>query len=291
MSPRLERWRAAAESFDHGGRRYAYWSAGDPDRPTLFLFHGFPTASFDWKRIWPFLSALFSLLAFDFLGFGFSEKPRKTGFTIAMQADAAQALLRRMSRSTFHIIAHDYGVTVAQELMARDGERLDPQIRSVCFLNGGIFPEAHKARPLQKLLASPIGPFLTKRMTQERFSQEFAAIFGADTQPEPEELQDFWSLIAHDDGFALIPKLLHYMRERRTHRDRWVTPLMRVHPPTRLINGVSDPISGEHMADMFEWTVPRADVVRLSCGHYPQWEAPRSTLQAIMQFHDRISSS
>ena len=32
--------------------------------------------------------------------------------------------------------------------------------RASALLNGGLFPETHRARPVQKLLASPLGPLV-----------------------------------------------------------------------------------------------------------------------------------
>ena len=61
-----------------------------------------------------------------------------------------------------HVLAHDYGDTVTQELLARYDERqltggAGPELASVCLLNGGLFPEVHRALLAQRLLLSPLG--------------------------------------------------------------------------------------------------------------------------------------
>ena len=86
---------------------------------TLLLIHGFPTASWDWYRMWPDLVQEYHVLAADFLGFGFSDKPRNYPYSILDQADLLEALLREKGIGRVHIISHDYGDTVAQELLAR----------------------------------------------------------------------------------------------------------------------------------------------------------------------------
>jgi pimeloyl-ACP methyl ester carboxylesterase len=56
--------------------------------------------------------------------------------------------------------------------------------------------------------------------------------------------------------------------------------------PMRLINGSTDPVSGEHLAACYEALVPDPDVVRLpGIGHYPQVEAPEAVLEAFLAFH------
>ena len=68
-------------------------------------------------------------------------------------ADLIEALLAREGVTRYHLVAHDLGDSVAQELLARKAP-----IVSATLLNGGLFPETHRALLRQKLLASPIGP-------------------------------------------------------------------------------------------------------------------------------------
>ena len=79
-------------------------------------------------------------------------------------------------------------------------------------------------------------------------------------------------------------RLIYYMVERRTNRDRWVGALTQAQIPLRLIDGMLDPISGACMVERYEQLVPQADIVRLAdVGHYPQVEAPERVLAAILQ--------
>lgn len=77
--------------------------------------------------------------------------------------------------------------------------------------------------------------------------------------------------------------LIQYMRERRENRDRWVEALKKADMPFTLINGVEDPISGEHMVQRFEQLVPGKQTVRLAgLGHYPHLEDAGQVLAALM---------
>ncbi|WP_227538139.1 alpha/beta fold hydrolase [Marinobacter vulgaris] len=92
---------------------------GEPGQETILLIHGFPTASWDWHKIWPALRQAHRVVAMDMLGFGFSEKPASHRYSIHQQADIVEGVVRQLGLDRFHVLAHDYGDTVAQELLAR----------------------------------------------------------------------------------------------------------------------------------------------------------------------------
>ncbi|MCB0598387.1 MAG: alpha/beta hydrolase [Lewinellaceae bacterium] len=286
----LDDWRRAGKTFNWNGHRIFYREAGRGE--ALLLLHGFPTASWDWHKVWPALEGQFHVIAPDFPGFGFSDKPRKYDYAIAQQADMVEELVGCLGIQGFHILAHDYGDTVAQELLARHngreggfGEAL--AIQSLCLLNGGLFPEAHAPRLVQHLMASPIGRFLTPFLSKRTLARNFRAIFGPETLPSPEEIDEFWSLITHNQGKKVMHLLIRYMAERRTFRERWVGALQQADLPIRLIDGAADPISGRHLGERYQQLIPDPDVVFMEgVGHYPQIEAPELVVQHFLKFRE-----
>jgi pimeloyl-ACP methyl ester carboxylesterase len=281
----LEAWRAAGRFETLKGHDGFVREQGDG--PAVLLIHGFPTASWDWSWIWDDLAADHRLIAPDLLGFGFSAKPVDHEYRIADQADRCEALLDALDVKDFHVLAHDYGDTVAQELLARRNEGTGAAgMRSVCFLNGGLFPEAHRPRLIQKLLYGPLGPLLAKTMSRRRFAKSFSAVFGPDTQLSQAELDAFWSLIRHNHGTRVIPKLLGYMPERKRKRERWVGALVDAAVPVAVINGSLDPVSGKHLVDRYREVVgsDRFIVEIEDVGHYPQVEAPEAVVEAWRRF-------
>ena len=296
----LAQWREAGLRFDHRGQSIFVREAGaaiDCDTSLLCL-HGFPTASLDWYPIWGGLALRFGhVLAFDMLGYGFSAKPAGRDYSIFEQADIAEALLRDRGVRRVHLLAHDVGDTVAQELLARDAERRaigdrSLEIASCVLLNGGLFPETHRASRAQKLLLSRLGPLVSAVMTEQRFMPSFALVFGPQTKPSAEELKVFWALLAHDNGHRKLHRLIRYILERRANRDRWVGALQNTVVPLHLIDGALDPISGAHMVERYKQLIPKPDVTLLAdVGHYPQTEAPEAVLEAVLRFHERLATA
>lgn len=287
----LDEWRALARDMRFGGRRLAWWASGedDADKPTLLLIHGYPTSSWDWTAVWPALARDFRLVAVDMLGFGLSDKPRGFPYSIMTQADIQEAVLAEAGASEAHVLAHDYGDTVGQELLARQEEgALSFALKSICFLNGGLFPEQHRARPIQKLGLTPLGPLLGLMMSRARLRKSLDEVFGPLTKASDAEIDGHWSLIRENGGAHILHRLLHYIPERVAHRERWVGALKAARTPMRLIDGGADPVSGAHLYYYFLEQIPQADAVLLpEIGHYPQTEAPEETLRHFREFQKK----
>jgi pimeloyl-ACP methyl ester carboxylesterase len=144
---------------------------------------------------------------------------------------------------------------------------------------------------VQKLLLSSIGPLVGRLFSRKKLAASFATVFGPQTQPSPRELDDFWSLIATNNGPAVMHRLIRYMPERRVNRDRWVAAMQATAVPMRIIDGAVDPISGAHMVARYRELIAKPDTVLLEgIGHYPQTEAPAEVLEHYLQFRERLET-
>lgn len=311
LSPRLQAWRARGQAFTTAdGHRLFYLdeaagdaadntgdTAGTP--PTLLLLHAYPTASWGFHKLWPRLTHRFRCVTLDLLGSGFSAKPADHAYDIASLADHVEQLLDHLAIDRTHLLAHAYGVTTGQELLARDFQRRDanqPCLRfeSACFANGGLFVEGTRPTPMQKLLLSPLGPAIARYAPQPYaiFRKKLARNFGPARQPTDDEMIELWQLLRHDLGHRLVPKTLGYLRERTAKRERWIGPLQRDVIPLCLINGAADPVSGIHVPRIWKRLVPHGRLIELDpgIGHYPPLEAPDELAEAVLRFHDEIGS-
>jgi len=279
-------WRTRGLNFSFRGQTIRYWTAGQGE--PLLLIHGFPTASWDWHYLWTPLAQRFRVIACDMLGFGDSAKPLHHDYSLLEQADLQQALLAHLQvEQPVHLLGHDYGGSVAQELLARHHEGR-AQIASCVFLNGGLFPERHRPLLIQKLLLSRLGWLVGRSFGRDDLVRNVTQIYGPCTHPSESALDDYWSLIASNRGTRILHKLITYLPERVAHRERWVGALQADGVPLRLINGAVDPISGAHMVERYQELVPNADTVMLQgIGHYPHTEAPVQVLRHYLAFREQ----
>uniref|UniRef100_A0A8C5JSQ8 Mesoderm specific transcript n=1 Tax=Junco hyemalis TaxID=40217 RepID=A0A8C5JSQ8_JUNHY len=144
LSPALRSWKSSGSFFTYKDLNIFYrdssGAVGSSD--VVVLLHGFPTSSYDWSKIWEGLTQRFHrVIALDFLGFGFSDKPRPHGYSIFEQATIVEGLLRHLGlrHQRINLLAHDYGDTVAQELLHRYEHNRTGSIliNSLCLSNGG----------------------------------------------------------------------------------------------------------------------------------------------------------
>ena len=284
-------WKENGSYLDFEGHQIFCIRKGEHTRHLLCL-HGFPTSSFDYHKIWDQLSKDFSLIAFDMIGYGFSDKPKEFDYTTFRQADVLQAVIASAGLDKIHILSHDYGNTIIQELLARDEEGLlNFEIESICMMNGALFPETHRPILAQKILISPLGFLFNKLATDRRLKDSLASVFGADTQPTEKELGEFLDLVKYNGGKKITHKLIQYMRERAIYRERWVGALERLKIPFRMINGLADPVSGAHLVERFREIMPHKDIVEMpDIGHFPHFEAPEETLHYIISFHSDLEN-
>jgi len=288
-SPSFDEWQNQTTRIEIGGHQIATWTADDGsiEKPWLLLIHGYPTSSWDWTFSWAQLSENFRLAALDMVGFGLSDKPVNHQYSIFEQADLQEAFLEHLGVGEAHLLVHDYGNTVGQELLARQHDHaLSFAIKSLCFLNGGLFPEQHRARLLQKFGLTPLGPILGMLLSRDRLRKSFDEIFGPNTKASNEEIDMHWAMISANNGDRVLHKLLQYIPERKAHRERWVGAIKNAVIPTRLIDGGADPVSGKHLYDYYLTMVDKADAILLpDIGHYPHTESTQEVLDAFFDFH------
>ncbi len=274
LTGNVRAWRATGTFEDVLGRRlFVHRRSGTV--PLVVLLHGFPSSSFDWRGVLAAQPSL-DVLAFDFLGFGLSDKPRDHVYTLAWQADAVTELIRRRGNPPTVLVAHDMGTSVVTELLARD---LDGgcgfPIHSVLLFNGSIVLERATLTSGQKLLRGPLGPVAGRLMNEPFFRRQFASLFSSAHPLTRAEAADQWALIAHGGGRRIAHRLIHYLEERERFAERWHGAIRDWPGRLSLAWGLQDPVATTAVLDALRELRPEATVTELpDLGHYPQIEDP-----------------
>ena len=258
--------------------------------PNLLIFHGYPYNGYDFIHLLPLLLKHFTVTLPDMPGMGFSDKPDNHAYSFEEMADMYTSLLKELNIESVHVLAHDLGNSVVQELLARDIEgRNFFNIKSIAFLNGGLFTDVYKPRPIQILLSKspkPIGRILSRIMTKSMVSNATSEVFGNQTKPSEELLNIFWEILNFNNGKSLAYLLGRLIFQKEPHQERWIKAMQQTKIPMCYINGPADPNSGIHMAKRFMQLIPNADVKLLAddIGHWPQIEATVEVYQYYCHF-------
>jgi pimeloyl-ACP methyl ester carboxylesterase len=281
----IQKWWAGGERLclRLGGHERAIFVARAGSGPSMTLLHGFPSSSYDWAKIVPALSERYALVLPDFLGFGASDKPPDHEYSLLEQADLVERLWAGEGTAETVLVAHDYGVSVAQELLARRAEgRLGVELAAVHLLNGGLYPDLHRAQPGQTALLDPEqGPRICAALTLELAAAGLRPTF-ADEFDAREDSAEMFRAMSRDDGRRILHRLIHYIPDRVVNSERWVRALEGTDVPLAFVWGMLDPVSGAHMGARIRERLPHAPFAALDdVGHWPQLEAPGRVLSAL----------
>ncbi|MBI3269886.1 MAG: alpha/beta hydrolase [Planctomycetes bacterium] len=98
-------------------RRYG---AGDP---VLFI-HGWPLSGFTYRKLLPALVARYSAFVVDLPGAGDSDWEPDNDFSFHGHADNLKRVVDRLGLTSYRIVAHDTGATIARRLAVIDPARV-----------------------------------------------------------------------------------------------------------------------------------------------------------------------
>jgi pimeloyl-ACP methyl ester carboxylesterase len=282
----IDRWWAEGEhvSVPLSGAERSVFVRRSGTGPPMTLLHGYPSSSHDWWKVEPQLAGRHELLMPDLLGFGASEKPAAHDYSLHEQADLVTALWESEGVTSTVVVAHDYAVSVTQELLARRAEgRLAVDLTSVHLLNGGLYPELHRPQPIQRALLDPEqGPKIGPLITEEAFTTALRPTFAEDFDAAADSA-DIWRATSRNAGQLIGHRLIRYITDRAEHEERWVTALEQTDVPLHFIWGMLDPVSGAHMAERITQRLPAAPFLALGdVGHWPALEAPERVAGALL---------
>ncbi len=285
----VEHWRAQGDVREVFGRRLFVVDSGAEggaeDRPALVLLHGYPTSSFDFHRVWPSLKAHYRVIVHDHLGFGLSDKPADYSYTIHEQADFALMLWQQLGVRSAHLFAHDYGTSVATEVLARWNRGFRPvHLASVTLCNGSMHIELARLRLIQKLLRHrTFGPLVARLSSQRVFDRNMRQLWCDPTVLDQDDLDAMWLMLTADGGRMVLPKISQYLRDRVLYWHRWVGALQHSQLPLAFLWGSEDPIVGRDVAEVHHAEAPGSRLTLLDgVGHYPMLEAPQRWTEALL---------
>jgi pimeloyl-ACP methyl ester carboxylesterase len=116
------------------GHRIHFEKHGEGGEP-IVMIHGIPTSSFLWRHVQESLSGKYTTYALDLLGYGRSDKPANSDYTLSTQADIVAGLMDELGLGKVVIACHDQGGGVGQVFACRYPDRLSAFIimNGVCY--------------------------------------------------------------------------------------------------------------------------------------------------------------
>ena len=291
---RLDAWREAGHFRALFDRQVFYRLEGPADAEPLLVLHGFPTSSYDFHRVLDRLAQRYRVVIHDHLGFGLSAKPELYSYSLIEQADTALGLWRQLGIRSGHLLAHDYGTSVATELLARRIRGLLPiDLKSVTLCNGSVHLELARLRVSQRISRSRLlGPLFGRLVFRAYFARVMRGLWADRRKADAGDLEAMWLGIRSHRGHLRAHQISSYLDERQRFRHRWIGALVGLDLPAHVLWGRRDPVAVAAIAEKLAQEIPGAELSWLEdVGHYPMLEAPERWSDAVLGFLDRVEDS
>jgi pimeloyl-ACP methyl ester carboxylesterase len=257
--------------------------------PVVLMLHGFPTSCYDWVGVFGGLSDAYRCVAFDFPGYGLSDKPAAYSYSLFQQTDVLEALARELGIGEAHIVSHDVGTSVHTELLAREQKgRAGFRVISSTFLNGSMLQDVATITPFQKLLANnetlPQAMAICDNMSAN-YIDGLKAVMKRPECISQEDAVVMNELLAYQEGNRRLPALSLYMRERYLHKDRWIGALRNTKSPLQFVWADGDPVANVDVGRGLAKEAPQAKYTELpGLGHFLLMEDPETVAAHIRTF-------
>ncbi|MEQ6123945.1 alpha/beta hydrolase [Pseudotenacibaculum sp. MALMAid0570] len=256
------------------------------DFPVMVFLHGYPTSTFDYYKVFPELSEHYRLVMHDHLGFGFSDKPKDVSYSLMDQADRALELWQSLGLKKVTLFAHDYGTSVATEIIARHNAReIDLDIEQLILCNGSIHIELSQLRTIQKLLKHKFwGKYVAMLTNYPIFRKNMRNIYFDRSKVTDHELREMWNLLELNGGRKVIHKLTQYIAERYEYWDRWVGAIQYTQIPTKIIWAKNDPIAVPEIGELLASEIQNNELNWMeNTGHFLMLENPKEWIKLILK--------
>ncbi len=268
----------------NGFRHFVYIS--NNSKPHLLILHGYPTCSYDYYKVLPELEKHFCVVVHDHLGFGYSDKPLNYSYSLIEQTDQALLLWKALGIKTGSLLAHDYGTSIATEILARMNSfnDLSLNIKQLVLCNGSMHVELAQLRTIQKLLLNRfIGPVIAKLSSKRTLFKNLRNIYFNPNKVSEQEVEALWSMMIHSDGKNVLSQTTQYIKQRYTYWYRWIGALQQTELPIHIIWAENDPVAVVKMAGVLHSEIRNSFLTLIpESGHFPMLETPNEWAHAVI---------
>jgi len=257
------------------------------NKPVLIILHGYPTCSYDYYKTLPYLQSKFRVVIHDHLGFGYSDKPKDYSYCLIEQAQYALNLWQKLGINQAHLLAHDYGTSIATEIIAQDNEKKlnHLSLLSVTLCNGSIHIELAKLRLIQKLLLNKIsGPIVARLSNKKTLTRNLQNIYFDKSKISQSEIDALWTMMIHHNGRNVLHQTTQYIKQRYSYWQRWIGALKTTDLQIQILWAKNDPVAVIEIAELLHQEIRKSDLILLeNLGHFPMLEDPKLWSNSVIK--------
>lgn len=280
------------KTIDLNGLKLFYRESGDLSKPTMVLFHGFPSASHMFRDLMPLLEKHFHLIAPDYPGFGQTDSPSRENFAYTFDhlAEVIELFLIALKIDRFFMYVFDYGAPIGFRIALKHPEK----ILGIISQNGNVYEEGlgkkwearaeYWKNPTKALREQYKTAFARDTVIgQYTFGTEQGSVspdgysldlYYASTIPDYAEKQSDL-IFDYQNNVKLYPAFQEYLRSYQ--------------PKLLAIWGKDDPSFIWAGAEAFKKDLPNARIVPVNSGHFALENCCAEIAQEIISFFAKSS--
>jgi pimeloyl-ACP methyl ester carboxylesterase len=249
----------------------------------VLLIHGFGASTYTWRHVAPELAKTHRVIAVDLKGFGQSDKPFDSRYSVFDQAELLAQLIEEKDLRNLTLVGHSFGGGIALLLALEANERLEGRITKLVLLDSIAYPQNIPVffRLLDVPLVSHLGVRMVPPSVQTRVALKIA--YFDDSKIDEDEVDAYAAPLKTEAGkHAIIYSARQIVPDGLAEiSERYKT----IELPTLILWCDHDRIVPLEVGLKLRRTLPNS-TLRLveDCGHMPQEEQPASTLKLLQGF-------
>ncbi len=247
-----------------------YRESGNPKNPSILLLHGFPSSSFMFRELIPYLSDEYYLISPDYPGFGQTKSPIRSSFTYSFDniSNIIDKFTEKIGLKKYSMYVFDYGAPIGFRLALKHPERIE----SIITQNGNVYEEGlgkkwearkeywkNPTKELRKQFSSAYSFETIKNqytfgtpensVSPDGYMLDFAYV----NLPERNEIQNDL-IFDYQNNVKLYPQFQKYLKDNQPH--------------LLAVWGKNDPSFIPNGANAFKKDLPNAEIHFVDSGHF-----------------------
>ncbi len=270
-----------------GDARVAYIDEGSGT--PVFLLHGCPFHSYEWKDVIPELSRSYRVIAPDLLGLGDTEVSLESDYRLPQDQQMIVGLMDALGIQEAAFVGHDHGGATLQLLMGSHPQRISRAVLTNAEAYD-LWPSEPEIPYLKAVVNPALSPFFHLALSTNVARREVFEIAVHRKEAFTDEVLDAY-VRAHTSDAARWQRLVRFFRWQLDAQHNRVTldavPGMRqFNRPTLLLWGEQDTNFGRNIAERLAGDIPgTVGIVWLKdSAHMPMQEEPAVYTAALLRF-------
>ncbi|MCZ2129666.1 MAG: alpha/beta hydrolase [Bacteroidia bacterium] len=276
------------------GIKMFYREAGDKNKPTIVLLHGYPSSSHTYRNLIPLLATYYHVVAPDNIGSGYSGRlsPDKVKYTFDTLAYYTNALLDNIGIKNYTMYMQDFGAPVGFRMYSKNPKRVTHLIvqNANAYIDGLTVDRQLFFKSAQEDTSQKKIDFLYS-LTTEKIIINKQYLNDIDSSMQHIQSPDAWIHDLHflqsDTDRKIQVQLFQDYYNNLLSYPKWQKLLRENQPKTLIVWGKKDLKFTSDGAKAYLRDLPNAELHLLDAGHFAAEEKTNEIALLMLRFLDK----